>query len=191
MHNIPQRPPFPKRPLIWGAPPTGNDPEDVASSVIAPPAAAGNGVPAVAGLGTLSAALAPVTVAVNYTTGTINTAFPNGVRVATQSFVTPIGLVSVDLSTTGVNTSDAVMAIIIAKDIGANIDIQNSTVVYSVHLIAAGATMSQRTGLSFADEVAPRIGSGEKVAIYISSSGTGFATNVATAVLTLRYFSLA
>jgi hypothetical protein len=183
--NLPHQP-YPRLPLLWGAEPGAED----VDSIIAPlPAPA---TPAVAGgrMGDRSAAIAPVTFAF-VTTGVINTAFPAAVRVANQGFVTPVGIVSVDLATGILNIStDGIVGVFVARDTGPTLNVAQSTDVYAAHLCPALSSASFRSGQTFADDVAPKIGSGVKMALYVSSAGTNSGGNLISAVVTIRYFSI-
>jgi hypothetical protein len=56
------------------------------------------------------------------------------------------------------------------------------------HVCEQGLGHSFRSGVGFADDIAPQFGSNEQIAIYVVSSGTGAAGSVSTSIVTLRYF---
>jgi hypothetical protein len=117
--------------------------------------------------------------------------YPNANRVAVQSFTTAIGLLSASLSTSIINvTSDSPYVIVVSRDVGANLNVNNSTDMLVEHVCEQTLGHSFRSGVGFADDIAPKYGSGEKIGIYVCSSGTGVAGNVATMIVTLRYFPL-
>lgn len=190
MRNLPHQP-FRKSPLLWGAPPTGDDAEDIASSVIAPPPIPAGGGSGNGGIVSLSGMVSAFTFAYNNLAGSINTAFPLAIRVAAFGFTTAVGLISVVLSSSIKNaTTDGVCGLFIAKDIGATLNLSQQTDVYVDHIVTAGLSHSMRSGTVFADDVALKLGSNEKVALYASSAGTGFAGSLLTGIVTVRYFSL-
>src|SRR5882672_11684395 len=140
------------RPLAWGAPPPGGAEAIPGDSIIPPPGStAGDGALS----GGLNSALSPVTFSFNdVASGTINSAYPKFIRVATQNFVTAIGLVNVDLSTSIANlASDGVAGIAVAKDQGAVLSVVGNTNLDVCHVCTASAAHSMRSGVSFADEV--------------------------------------
>jgi len=186
MSNLPHQA-FPKLPLIWGAPPTG--PDAAGDSVIAPPAAPGGAI--VNAPGSLAGSISSVAFGFNYLGGAINTAFPTANRVANQGFVTAVGIVSAELSSGLYNAcSDGIICVAICKDVGAIINLLTNTNIYVVHFCPALSAHAFRSGQTFADDIAPNFGSGAKMALYVSSAGTNFATNMISCVANLRYFSL-
>lgn len=127
----------------------------------------------------------------NYNDGSINTAFPSAVRVATQSFGNVVGISSVTLSTSIVNaTTDGVVGVFVMRDNTPIANVLSSTDIYVEHFVNAGLGHSMRSGTAYADDTAPKFNTGEKLALYISSAGTGFAGNLIVAMVTIRYFSL-
>jgi len=56
------------------------------------------------------------------------------------------------------------------------------------HVCEQGLGHSFRSGVGFADDIAPKFGSNEQIAIYVVSSGTGAAGSASTSIVTLRYF---
>lgn len=180
---LPHRP-FPQTPLVWGAPPgVGDEPSIIAPAPLTPPTPGA--------ISSLSAALTAATFGINYLGGAITTAFPNAVRVATLTFSSPVGIVSVALSSSMSNvTADGICGVFICKDVGAIVNMTMSTIEFASHLVVANAAHSQRSGVTFADDVAPKFGSNERMAMYVSSAGTGAASNFIVALATVRYFAL-
>lgn len=128
---------------------------------------------------------------VRYNTGTINTAYPIAVRVASQGFVVPIGLLSASLSSSMVNaTSDSTLAVLIARDVGPQISLSGSSDILVIHFCEQGLSHSMRSGVGFADDLAPKYGSGQNIALYICAYGTGYANNLVSVEAILRYFPL-
>lgn len=181
--NLPFRT-FPGRPLTWGTEPTP------------PPAAPSTAAPANGSNLTIPAAVLPVRSVVSVSfgarvTGAAGT-YPIANRIATQGFTTAIGLLTASLSTSVVNaTTDTPMLIVIARDVGANLNVLAGNDILVTHAVEQGLSHSMRSGVGFADDIAPKYGSGQNIGIYLVSSGTGVAGNAATAVAVLRYYSLA
>jgi hypothetical protein len=100
-----------------------------------------------------------------------------------------IGLLSASLSTSIVNaTSDTPYIIIVACDVGPNMNVLAGVDALVEHVCEQGLGHSFRSGVGFADDIAPKYGSGVNIAIYVVSSGTGAAGSVSTSIVTLRYF---
>jgi len=157
--------PFPQRGLRWGTEPTSQQ----------------SGSPGQAN------AIIPVTFGARVV-GAAGT-YPIANRVATQSFTMAIGLLSASLSTSIVNaTSDTPYAIIVARDVGPNMNILAGVDALVEHVCEQGLGHSFRSGVGFADDIAPKFGSNEQIAIYVVSSGTGAAGSASTSIVTLRYF---
>jgi len=173
---------FPQNGLVWGTEPSPagldlGDPASPGSSVLQPD------TPYILSIVPIEFSIRDV--------GTVNSAYPAGTRVATQGFVVPIGLLSATLSTSMVNaTTDSTMAVIVARDVGATISLAGSSDILLVHFCEQGLSHSMRSGVGFADDIAPKYGSNDKIAIYVVSSGTGFANNRTSASVILRYFPL-
>jgi len=162
--NMPHQP-FPQRGLRWGTEPT--------SQQSGSPGQANAIIPVSFGARVVGAA------------GT----YPIANRVATQSFTMAIGLLSASLSTSIVNaTSDTPYIIIISRDVGANLNVLSGVDMLVEHVCEQGLGHSFRSGVGFADDIAPKYGSGVNIAIYVVSSGTGVAGSVSTSIVTLRYF---
>jgi len=162
--NLPHQP-FPQRGLRWGTEPT--------SQQSGSPGQANGIMPVTFGARVVGAA------------GT----YPIANRVATQSFTMAIGLLSASLSTSIVNaTSDTPYIIIISRDVGANLNVLSGVDMLVEHVCEQGLGHSFRSGVGFADDIAPKYGSGVNIAIYVVSSGTGVAGSVSTSIVTLRYF---
>jgi hypothetical protein len=108
-----------------------------------------------------------------------------------QTFVTAIGLVAVELSTSIINaSSDGVIGIFVCKDQGNIIDVSQATQLLVSHLVEQGLSHSMRSGTTFADDVAPKFGTAEKIAVYACAAGTNSGNDVFTALVTIRYFQL-
>lgn len=178
---------------MWGAPPPGGPGVPNGDSVIPPIPVAPGDTSALGGTG-LNQALTPVTFEFNYlAAATLNKVFPLFTRMATQSFSLPVALCNIDLSTSMANlNATAICSIIVAKDQGPTLNVNGNTTVYVCHIVTAGSSHSMRSGVSFADDVAPRLGSSEQVALYASSvpQGGGGSDNYLTAVCTIRYFQV-
>lgn len=189
MRNLPHQA-YDRRPLVWAAPPAVSKSAPGGDSVIAPPENARR--EDVSGLSRdIRVALSSQTFSFNYTNGAINTAFPSATRVAFFTFAVPVGVASVVLSTSIVNaTTDGVMGVYVARNVGPVLDLSETSDIYVDHLVNQGLSHSMRSGMAFSDDVAPKFGSGEGLGIYISSAGTGFANNRAVSIATVRYFNL-
>jgi len=171
--NIPYTSAYPRLPIRRTAPPVGtvSRPEPLRNR--------------------LAESVATIVFAVDYNDGSINVAFPTGNRVVAQAFQIPIAVVSVTLSTSLINAvPDAVLAVWVGRDVGAQAGLNGSNDVYVVHMVNQGLSHSMVSGVAYDEQIAPYFGSGQQMAIYISSSGTGFANNRAVAAVTVRYFPL-
>lgn len=187
MKGLVKKSPFPQRPLVWASPPSRG--VGTPSSVIAPP---GGALPeaGVATVTTIGQAMTSASFAFSYNNGSITAAFPSATRVARLPFITPVGIISVALSTSLVNaSSNGVLSVFVAKDVGATLSASQNGNIYVDHLVEAGLSHSMRSGMAFSDDIAPRFGSNEAMAVYISSAGTGSSANRASGVITIRYFN--
>ena len=82
------------------------------------------------------------------------------------------------------------MAVFVARDIGPILSVQASADIFVEHFCEAGLGASFRSGVAFADDVCPKIGANQGVAIYAISSGSGQATNVFSAIATIKFFQV-
>lgn len=174
--------PFPKRPLVWGSPPPAG--AGRGNSVIAPPGSALPG--AASGTGDLNQAITSISFAFNYNDNSINVPFPGGSLFVSQPFITAVGIISITLSTSMVNGGTGVLAAYVAKNIGSKISASQNSNIYVEHVVNAGLGHSMRSGMAFSDDVAPRFGSGEQLAVYIADNASG--GNLVAGVVTVRYF---
>lgn len=121
--------------------------------------------------------------------------FPQAQRVASASFVSNSGLLSVDLIAAIVNPStDGEVGIFVAKDVGPTIGLATSSDVYDGILCPGGAApagiFSKRSGASFSLDIAPLIKQGTSVALYAVAYGTNKATATIAVSCILRYANL-
>lgn len=184
MRNLPTAGPFPRRPLVWGSPPT---PEDAGGSAIAPPAAA-----PVGGANGRTTSLAAITWSYLYNDGSLSgDAFPSAVRVATQGFGVEVGLVSIEMAITGLNaSSDGILGAFIAKNIGSSISVMSNTNVLLSYVIVAGLSDASRPAVVLSNDVAPKLSSKQELALYVCAAGTGAANDILAVTITTRYFSV-
>lgn len=186
MKGLATNSPFPQRPLIWASPPPAG--AGRGNSAIAPPGSALPEAPTVGGVDILQA-ITSVSFGFSYNDGSVTAAFPTATKIAFTKFVTPVGIISVTLSTSLKNaTTDGVLGVFVAKDVGSTISLTQNGNAYVEHLVEAGLGHSMRSGMAFSDDIAPRFGSNEQMAIYLCSAGTGAAANRASGVVTVRYF---
>lgn len=186
--NLPFPKTFKKRPLVWGAPPTSDDAGD--GSVITPPPLGQQYLGEGAKLGP-EGSISSAAFTYNNLLGTLSSVFPVATLVLSQAFTLPVGIVGITLSTSLKNaTTDGVIAVVVARANGATIDFSKNTDLYVEHLVTAGLTHSMRSGSVYADDVALKIASGEKVGLYVSSAGTGSGSNLISAIVNIRYFAL-
>jgi len=135
--------------------------------------------------------LSNISFGINVNDGSINTAFPSMVLVASQSFDFQVALVSVSLCSSIVNaTTDGVVGAFVARNTVATLNVNGATDMYVEHLVNQGLGHSYRSGTVFDDSVAPVYAAGQSVGLYMCSAGTGFANNRMVATVTLRYMSL-
>jgi hypothetical protein len=126
----------------------------------------------------------------SYNNGSVTDAFPSAHRISSLPFQTPVGIISVELATSLLNaSSNGVLAVFVAKDVGATISASQNGNIYVSHLVEAGLSHSMRSGMAFSDDISPRFGSGEALAVYLSAAGTGSAANRASGIITVRYFN--
>lgn len=173
------RPPFPQRPLVWGSPP-----KKERAVPGTPGSLAGDG-----SMSDLWQAITSTSIAFSYSSGSITTAFPSAIRVASFPFSVPVGVISVTLSSSLKNaSSDGILAVFVAKDVGSLLSSTQSSYIFVEHLVEAGLAHSMRSGMAFADDIAPRFGSNESMAVYIASAGAGSSANRASGIVTIRSF---
>lgn len=188
MRGLVKKSPFPQRPLVWASPPPRG--AGVPSSVIAPPGGPLSEEINASQTTAIRQAMTSASFAFSYNTGTITAAFPSATRVSRLPFITPIGLISVELATSLLNaSSDGILAVFIAKDVGTSLSASQNGDIYVSHLVEAGLSHSMRSGMAFSDDISPRFGSGEALAVYLSAAGTGSAADRASGVITVRYFN--
>ena len=176
---------YPRNPLTWGTAPTPSAASAAAAPVngSAAPSASDNLVKRVKSV-----------VAISFGARVIGAAgtYPVANRIATQGFTTAIGLLVASLSTSMVNaTTDTPMVVILARDVGPNLNVLAGSDTLVTHLVETGLSHSMVSGVGFADDIAPKYGSNQNIGLYLVSSGTGVAGNNATAIAVLRYYSLA
>lgn len=177
-YNLPYSSPHVADAFAWGAPPI--DDSDLAYQ------ATQN---AYSPVGTVTMALKVL--GSNITLGT----FPNAQRVASTTFQSNAGLLSVDLIVAIVNPSvDGEVGIFLCKDVGAVIGLGTSSDVYDGVLAPGGAApagiFSKRSGASFSLDIAPLIKSNTALALYAVAYGSNKATATCTVTCIIRYASL-
>lgn len=119
---------------------------------------------------------------------TINTALPLGTRAAIWIPQIDVKILSVSLATSMLNvTPDATMAIWITKFVANPQSISGSGIVFVEHVVQAGLAHSQRGGQDYVEETAPVVHHNEAIAVYVSNSGTGFASNRWSFSASIRY----
>lgn len=181
--NLPY-PTFPRNGLVWGT--------DPGAAAGAPAPATSDATPSATPAPMVRPVRSIVSISFGGRVSGLAGTYPIANRVATQNFTTAIGLLTASLSSSMVNaTTDTPMIAIIARDVGANLNVLNGSDIMVAHVVEEGLAHSMRSGVGFADDIAPKFGSGQNIALYLVSSGTGAASNFATAIAVLRYFSLA
>lgn len=134
--------------------------------------------------------LSPITIQANSQTfgSTLTRVFPLGQQVALWSPGIDVKLLSISLATSMSNvTPDGTMAAWVARYTG-NLQVLGQTgIVYVEHLVQAGLAHSQRGGQDYVLETAPVLHHGDQLAIYVSNSGTGVASNQWAVSASIRY----
>ncbi|MDE2102588.1 MAG: hypothetical protein KGL39_35400 [Patescibacteria group bacterium] len=178
---------FPSLPISWGTEPTpaSSSPAGLPAGVASTPLPSDSGY-----------ANRPVISVVSISFGAratgVNGLYPIATRVATQGFTTPIGLLTASLASSIVNAStDTPVLIILARDVGASLNVLTGSDVLVAHVCEQGLGHSMRSGAAFADDIAPKYGANQNIALYVCQSGTNAAGSASTAVAVLRYFSFA
>lgn len=142
---------------------------------------------AIAGGPAMNQAVTSVSFAFNYNDNSINQPFPSAFLVASLPFITPVGIISIVLSTSILNGGNSVLAVFVAKNVGNILSVTQNGNVYVEHVVNTTLGHSMRTGMAFSDDVSPRFGSGEKLSVYVSDNQSG--GNLVAGVVTVRYFS--
>lgn len=140
---------------------------------------------------TLSQVLSNISFAFSGTGAVAGSGFPVAVLVASQVFDFQVAIISVSLASSIVNaTSDAVAAAFVAKNNAATMNAQGATDLYIEHIVNAGLGHSFRSGTVFDDTIAPIYAAGQSIGLFLSSSGTGVASNKIAGTVTIRYMAL-
>jgi len=116
--------------------------------------------------------------------------FPNAQRVASVTFASNIGVLSVDLMAAIVNASaNGEMGIYLARDVGPVIGLGNTADIYDGILAPLG-NFSKRSGASFSLDIAPLIKTNNAMALYAVGYGANLATSYIAVTATIRYANL-
>lgn len=117
-------------------------------------------------------------------------AFPSAQRIASTTFQSNSGLLSVDLAVAFNNQSDdGELGVFLCKDNGPSISLETTSDVYD-GVLAPQGFYSKRSGASFSLDIAPLIKSNTALALYAVGYGTNLATSSISVVCILRYASL-
>lgn len=175
--NLPFKHAHGDHPFIWGSPPTDDS--------LLPDV---NGTPAT------YTPLGSFTLSVEKIGVTVTQVFPFAQRAATVRFSYNAAILSVDTIATIVNaTADlnpgSIWGVFVGLDNGPIINVSQGTDIWDM-IIAYGGTYVKRTGVAFANDIAPLAKLGKQFAIYVCGGGANVATSKIAVVATVRYTSL-
>lgn len=116
--------------------------------------------------------------------------FPQAQRVASTTFISNSGLLSVDLIVAFNNQSnDGELGVFIAKDNGPVMSLATSSDVFD-GLLAPNGFFAKRSGASYSLDIAPLIKQGWGIALYVVAYGTNKNTSNLTVSTIIRYINL-